>query len=60
MLICLAASYGPRQANTSLWAYVKMIDPDQSAHAQTDQGLPSPLTDLLDSTEFMNGEQLPG
>ena len=40
-----------------LWAYADSEWPDQTA--QSDQGLHCPLTELLDTTEYMNGQQMP-
>ena len=34
--------------------------PDQSVHPQSDQGLQCQITESLDTTECMNGEQRPG
>ena len=55
-------TYGPRQAKTCPRAYADSEDHDQTARisAQSDQGLLCPLTELLGSTECMNGEQKPG
>ena len=41
---------------TCLWANADSEGPDQSAH----QGLHCPLTESLDTTEYMIGEQRPG
>ena len=41
-----------------LRAYADSEGPDQPVHC--DQGLPCPLTESLDITECMNGEQRPG
>ena len=42
-----------------LEAYADSEGPDQPVHRQSDQGLPCPLTDSMDTTEYMNGEQRP-
>ena len=36
-----------------LWAYADSEDPDQPAHSCV-------LTEFLDTTEYLNGEQRPG
>ena len=41
-------------------AYANSEDPDQPGHLQSDQGLQFQLTESLDTTECMNGEQRPG
>ena len=45
-------------------AYADSESPDQTgnqtANAQSNQGLHYPLTESLDTTECMNGEQKPG
>ena len=41
-------------------AQVDSEGPDQSAHPQSDQGFPCPLTELLAITVYMNGKQTPG
>ena len=51
-------SYGPERAKTSLRAYADSEDPDQLA--QFDRDIRCPLTELLDSIEYFNGEQMPG
>ena len=50
--------HGPRHAKTCLWAFADNKSPDQQA--QSDQGLHCPLTESLDTTECLNGEQRPG
>ena len=41
-------------------AYVDSEDPDQPEHLQSDQDLQFQLTESLDTTECMNGEQRAG
>ena len=48
-------SYGPHQAKMCHWVMCR-----QRRHAQSDQGLHCPLTESLDTTESMNGQQRRG
>ena len=50
----------PRHSKTYIWAYADSEGLDQPANPQSDQGVPCPLTESLDTTECMNGEQRPG
>ena len=55
----------PRLSILSEWLFVSSICGQRRprsacASAQTDQGLRCPLTESLDTTECINGEQIPG
>ena len=52
---------GARHTETCLRAYADSEGPDQpAASAHSNQGLHCPLTESLDTTECLNGEQRPG
>ena len=49
----------PRHTKTCPRAYAESKDPDQHVDLQADQGLAFPPSESLDTTECMNGEQIP-
>ena len=58
-LFSVAPNHRPQHAKMCIWAYVVSGGPDQPVHPQSDQGLHCPLTESLDTIEYINGGQLP-
>ena len=50
------SSAGPRHAETHFRAYADSDGPDQTAYAQSDQGLRCPVTESLDTIGYIKGE----